>query len=416
MALRESLEVWLHDRTPPLLVGRLLDVGEGPYFEYDAAFRAAEIELSPLKVPLRDEAFTPGPRALHRLRGLFADSIPDGWGLKVLHQVLRDAGVDPFRTSPLSLLRAVGRRGMGALQYQPAQEIWGTVADGLELDALAAAAFQLDADLLDEMPDAMRRAAGTSGGVRPKLTVAWHDDGRIHDSALSLAPGFRHVLIKFRARTDAKALPRIEAAYLAMAGAAELNVPHATVRRLSSGEDALIVDRFDRVGNDARHVQTLAALLEMDPANDLADYGHLLEVARRLTGSYAQVVQCLRLAAFNVYAGNRDDHTRNVAFVRAPAGPWEVAPAYDLTWTAEGTGYHAMSVGGESRAPSSADLMRVALAAGLDRSQGEQVLAEVRDAVSRWPEFAAAYDVPEEWVRRIAESLTSARSATTFRV
>ena len=48
------------------------------------------------------------------------------------HQALRESGVDPFRASPLALLRAVGRRGMGALAYQPAQDVWGRVADGLD--------------------------------------------------------------------------------------------------------------------------------------------------------------------------------------------------------------------------------------------------------------------------------------------
>jgi serine/threonine-protein kinase HipA len=414
MATREALDVWLQDRVPSVLVGRLLDVGEGPYFEYDAAFRETKIELSPLKLPLRDGAFPPGPRALHRLPGLFADSVPDGWGLKVLHQVLRDSGVDPFRASPLSLLRAVGRRGMGALSYQPAQDIWGRVDEGLDLESLAATASRLDADMIDELPLAMRRVAGTSGGVRPKLTVAWHDDGRIQDAALPLAEGFRHVLIKFRSHTDSAALPRIEAAYLSMAAAAGLTVPAHTVRRLHSGEDALIVDRFDREGDDPRHVQTFAALLELDPANDLADYGHLLEVARRLTGSYAEVMRCLRLAAFNVYAGNRDDHTRNVAFRRLPLGKWELAPAYDLTWTERGTGFHAMSVDGESRAPGTSELQRLGVNAGLDAGPVDLLLAEVRAAVARWPEFASAAEVPAPWVSRIQKSLSSVALPTSI--
>ena len=405
MAAAESLDVRLCDRDPAPTVGRLLDVGDGPYFEYDPAFRALGVQLSPLALPLREGAHPPGPRALHRLRGLFADSIPDGWGLKVLHQALRESGVDPFRASPLSLLRAVGRRGMGALAYQPAQDVWGRVADGLDLESLAADALRLDAEMIDALPAGMKRAAGTSGGVRPKLTVAWNDDGRIHDAALPLRAGFRHVLIKFRARTDSPALPAIESAYLEMARAAGLEVPQAQVWHLESGEDALIVDRFDRVGDEPRHVQTLAALLELDPANDLADYGHLLEVARRLTGSFTQVLQALRLAAFNVYAGNRDDHTRNVAFLMSPSGTWTLAPAYDLTWTERGTGYHAMSVDGESRAPGTRHLQRIAVAAGLDLPQASDVLADVRRAVSRWPEFAEGADVPESWVRRISSGL-----------
>lgn len=404
MADRDEVIVQLEDRNPAPLVGRLLDVGEGPYFEYDPAFLLRGVELAPLALPLRPGAFPPGIRAFHRLRGLFADSVPDGWGLKILHQTLRDAGVDPFRASPLTLLRAVGRRGMGALVYQPAGEVWGSVAEGLDLEELAAQASRIDADDIEELPHAMRRAAGTSGGVRPKLTVAWNDSGEIHDSGLSLRSDFRHVLIKFRARTDPLLLPAIEFAYLAMARAAGLEVPPARLHRLGSGALALIVDRFDRVGDARRHVQSLSAQLESDPARDLVDYAHLLDVARRLTGSFAEVLRALRLAAFNVFAGNRDDHSRNVAFLMSPEGSWRLAPAYDLTWT-ESSEYHAMSVDGESRAPGAEHLVRIGVTAGVDAHQVRAVLDEVRAAIARWEEFADAAELPSATRSRIGRSL-----------
>jgi serine/threonine-protein kinase HipA len=168
----------------------------------------------------------------------------------------------------------------------------------------------------------------------------------------------------------------------------------------------LIVDRFDRAGDARLHVQTLAALLEVDPANDLVDYSHLLEVARRITKNFADVLRALRLAAFNVMAGNRDDHPRNVAFLMAPSGDWRLAPAYDLTWTETGTGYHAMSVDGEARAPEVKHLRRIGVAAGLDASQVDGVLDDVRGAVSSWSERAEEAEVPEPWRSRIAKVLT----------
>ena len=233
--------------------------------------------------------------------------------------------MEPFGASPLALLRAVGRRGMGALTYHPSQELffWGAVADGLDLEQLAADAMRVDAEV----------------------------------SSLT-------------------ALPAIECAYLAMARAAGLDVPAARVYRLRSGEDALIVD-----------------------------YSHLLEVARRVTKNFADVLRALRLAAFNVFAGNRDDHPRNVAFLMLPSGEWRLAPAYDLTWTEVGTGYHAMSVDGEARAPGEQHLRRIGRQAGLDATQVADVLDDVRGAVSRWGEFAEAAAVPTVWRSRIAKVL-----------
>lgn len=403
LARDERLHVELADRDPPVAVAELRDVGDGPYFAYDAALSAAGLALSPLQLPTRSDPYPPGPRHQHRLRGLFADSIPDGWGLKILHQALRDAGVDPLRASPLTLLRAIGQRGSGALIYHPSDALWGRVEEGMELEALADAAFRVDADEVDALPSALRRAAGASGGARPKIAVAWHSDGRVHDSAERLRAGFRHVLVKFRARSDDATLPAVESAYLQMAAAAGLVVPEHELLRLASGEQALVVQRFDRVVNERRHVQTLAALLEADPANDLIDYTNLLSVAKRLTGSFSEMLRALRLAAFNVLAGNRDDHARNVSFVMSPDGKWTLAPAYDLTPTATGTGYHAMSIGGESLNPGVDDILRIGVEAGLDRHQVAGVVDDVRAALGRWSDFAEAVELPARERRRIGD-------------
>jgi len=400
---RMHVELRFTDRDPPLSVAELRDVGDGPYFAYDPAVEAAGLALSPVQLPFRAEPYPPGPRYQHRLRGLFADSIPDGWGLKILHQALRDAGVDPLRASPLTLLRAIGQRGSGALIYHPSDALWGTVEEGMELESLADAAFRVEAEEVEALPSTLRRAAGASGGARPKVAVAWHPDGRVHDSAQLLRAGFRHVLIKFRARSDAPTLPAVESAYLQMAAAAGLTVPAHSLVQLASGEQALVVERFDRVQDDRRHVQTLAALLEVDPANDLVDYANLLSVAKRLTGSFSEMLKALRLAAFNVLAGNRDDHARNVSFVMSPDGTWSLAPAYDLTPTATGTGYHAMSVGGESRDPGVDDLLRIGGDAGLDRHQVSGLIHEVQVALRRWGEFADAAAVPLAEQKRIAK-------------
>lgn len=408
MARDERLHVALADRDPPLPVAELRDVGDGPYFAYDPALAAAAkpLALSPIQLPLRAEPYPPGPRHQHRLRGLFADSIPDGWGLKILHQALRDAGVDPLRASPLTLLRAIGQRGSGALVYHPSDALWGVVEEGMELEALAEAAFRVEAEEVTALPRALRRAAGASGGARPKVAVAWHPDGRVHDAAQRLRVGFRHVLVKFRARSDDPSLPAAEGAYLQMAAAAGLTVPEHQLIRLARGEQALVVERFDRVRNERRHVQTLAALLEVDPANDLVDYANLLSVAKRLTGSFSEMLRALRLAAFNVLAGNRDDHARNVSFVMSPEGQWALAPAYDLTPTTTGTGYHAMSVGGESLNPGVDDLLRIGTDAGLDRHQVVAVVDDVRAALRRWREFAEAAELPARVRTRVARGFS----------
>lgn len=404
----ERLNVLLADGPEPRRIARLLDTGSGPFLEFDADFLEERIELAPLALPGRREVYEPGPRYLHRLRGLVADSIPDGFGLKVLHRALRAAGRDPFAASPLQLLAAIGDRGMGALLYRPADEVWGAPEGLPALSQLAADAARVEADDFGELPDALRRTAGSSAGARPKVTVALAADGRVRDASLPLLPGFRHVLVKFRGSADPAAQVALEAAYLAMASAAGLVVPAAETIALGDDAQALVLERFDRSGDARFHVQTLAALLEIDFRHDLVDYAHLLDAVRRVTRDFSEVTRALRLAAFNVFARNRDDHAKNVSLLMAPTGAWRMAPAYDLTWGGD-VGYHAMSVAGESRNPGTADLERLGRQAGLDAHHVRSVLEEVRSAIARWDEFAEAHAVPRAARLAVGRTLQGAR-------
>lgn len=374
------LEVFLADRAPPLHVGSLVEGEGGPWFQYDAAFLAHGLELSKFHTPLAPEPFGPGPRGLHRLRGLLAESIPDGWGLRVLHQVLKSAGRTLAGISSLDLLAAVGDRGMGALAYRPSAEVW-PADDALDLERLAAAAAAFDADTVTDALPELRRAAGGTGGARPKVVVAWRDDGSVASAHAPLPRGHRPALVKFRASGDAKDLPLREAEMLALAAKCGLRTVTARTHRLPKGEWALVVDRYDRVGDARRHVQSLASLLEIDIKNDLVDYRSLLQVAQSLTRDYREVEQAFRLAAFNVLAGNRDDHAKNVAFVMEPDGTWRLAPAFDLTPSDGAGGYHAMSVMDESLNPGRRHLEDLGRSAGLDRPQVRRILDEMQDTI-----------------------------------
>lgn len=409
MPREERLNVLLAGAEHPRLVGRLLDVGSGPHFEFDAEFLAEGIELAPLHLASRSGVFLPGPRHLYRLRGLFADSIPDGFGLKVLHQAMRRAGADPFAATGVELLAAVGDRATGALVYRPSRDVWGAAGELPPLAEIAAQAIAVQADRLLELPSALRRVAGGSGGARPKVAVSLHKSGKVRDAALKLEAEYRHVLVKLRASSDHAEHVQLEQAYLLMAAAAGLRVSASEVVALDATESALVVDRFDRDGDERVHVLTLAAMLEVDFQRDLVDYAHLLDATRRVTRDYGEVEQALRLAAFNVFACNTDDHAKNVSFAMTREGRWRLAPAYDLTWGGGAGGFHAMSVDGESRSPSTEHLERIGARVGLDAHRVKSLVAEVRDAVAQWPKFAERAGVSARLGEEVRRSLQALR-------
>ena len=406
--MRERLEVRIHDEGVPRVVGELVDVGTGPHFQYAQSFLQGGIELSPLQLALDTRVFPPGPTGLHRLQGLFFDSTPDGWGLKLLHQAMREAGLDVTRSSAVTWLRALGTHGMGALTFHPPMNEMHDEAGSMpDLAKLAEQARAVEADHVEHVLPALSRAGGSSGGARPKIVAGWHESGAIVDAFVPLPPGYRHALIKFAARSEPKDAPLVEAAYLAMAKLAGLEVTAHRIHTLPKNRWALIVDRFDRVADARRHVHTLAGLLALDIRYDFVDYQTLVKVALRLTNDFRVVAAAWQRAAFNVGANNRDDHARNVAFLMSPNGTWGLAPAYDLTYSEGPGGYHTMAVAGESRSPGRTDLLRVADGVGLSRREAERGLEQVRAALDEWPRLATSFGVSRSRIRTIGVVLST---------
>jgi serine/threonine-protein kinase HipA len=400
----ERVEVRLNDAGAPRVVGELVDVGTGPHFEYAPSFLSDGVELSPFGLARRAGVFTPGPMGLHRLQGLFFDALPDGWGLKMLHQAMRDAGVQPSGTSAIAWLRALGTRGMGALTFHPPQDIPSGQA-GADLETLAANAQAVDAGGVEEIIPALARAGGTSGGARPKLVAGWKDSGEIVDAFAPLPSGYRPVLIKFASSRESADAPRVEAAYLTLAEQAGLRVAGHRVHQLVSGRSAIVVDRFDRVSGERRHVHTLAGLLEVDIRVDLVEYETLLNVAIHLTNDLRVAQEAWLRAVFNVAAHNRDDHARNIAFLMEPDGTWQLAPAYDLTFAEGPGGFHTMSVDGESRDPTRTNLLALGERAGFEHTHAALLIDRVRDALDAWPAVAAAVDLRPARIAEIGKRL-----------
>gem|GEM_PF-4289285 len=76
-------------------VGRLATTGVTTVFEYDDAWVKRGIELSPFELPVEKRSFQLDPRRMISATfGLFADSLPDGWGLLIMDRQFKKRGID----------------------------------------------------------------------------------------------------------------------------------------------------------------------------------------------------------------------------------------------------------------------------------------------------------------------------------
>lgn len=75
-----------------------------------------------------------------------------------------------------------------------------------------------------------------------------------------------------------------------------------------------------------------------------------------------------RRMCFNVFAHNRDDHSKNFTFIYDENNDgWRLSPAYDLTYSTTYYGEHTTTVDGNGRNPGIKELAAVGTAAGMEK-------------------------------------------------
>ncbi len=101
------------------------DFSSIPRFNYDDRFLKSGIEVSPLMMPLSSQVYsfpTLNHESFYGLPGLLADSLPDKFGTAVLERYFSELGRDIRQISAAERLCYTGIRGMGALEYLPAND------------------------------------------------------------------------------------------------------------------------------------------------------------------------------------------------------------------------------------------------------------------------------------------------------
>ena len=323
------------------------------------------------------EGLTPVPG--RRLPGIFADTAPDAWGQALLRRRegrdLDDWGfltgvADETRMGALRMRRGID--GPFVSEQSPA------VPPVTALRTLQAAArrFEEDPDAPGTDPAIARLIApGSSlGGARPKANY------RLPDGSLWIA--------KFPSRTDRRDVGAWERVYAQLARAAGIDVPDTDLLDVARGGRTFATRRFDRTPGGRRLYASALTLTGRTTTED-ADYA---DIARAITANVAaasvrdDLEQLYRRMAFNVLAGNRDDHLRNHGFLRMPAG-WRLAPAFDMNPARE-MREHATTVNGRAIAPTAADVFAARTHFGLTEGAARAVIGEVAAALVTWPDLA----------------------------
>ena len=395
-------------------------------FEYDRSFVGRGLEPSPLMMPVREGrvySFAGLNRETYMgLPGMLADSLPDTYGRALFDRWLSLTG----RTSsnPVETLCFLGKRCMGALEFEPAFDAGYDPNQRFEIDSLVDVAREalsqkeeFGVNLNDDRKVAIAeilRLGTSAGGQRAKAIIAYNKaTGEVRSGQVEAPAGFDYYLIKLDGVSaqagfrETQNYGRLECSFYQLATACGIQMTECSLLE-ENGRAHFLTRRFDREGGRKVHMQTLCGMAHYDfRLHRGYSYEQAFSVMRALRLPYSEVQEMFRRLVFNVVVRNQDDHTKNISFLMGKDGRWRLSPAYDMGyafnpqggWTAT----HQMSVNGKFDGITRADLL--ALASANSIKDASTAIDQVCEAASRWPEIARGCGVPEEMIEKIEANM-----------
>lgn len=404
------------------------------YFQYDSKFLQKGWNLSPIKMAIGNGSRIYSFPELRKgrgetedtfkgLPGLLSDALPDKYGNRLINIWLVQQGRPENSMNPVEKLCFIGSRGMGALEFEPAQINTSKNSFFLELDSLVEVAKKMlnereaflaniNKDEEKSMMDILK--IGTSaGGARPKAVIAYNPKTKeVRSGQANVPKGFEHWLIKLDGVSgeqfgESSGWGRVEYAYYLMAKDCGIQISQCQLLE-ENGRAHFMTKRFDREGNIKNHIQSLCGLQHYD-FNDMYGYSYeqVFQTMRLLKLTYPEAEEMFRRMVFNVLATNYDDHTKNFSFILEKDKDWRLAPAYDLCFSFDPTNHwvnkQTLSVNGKRLGITKADLMTIAKDNNIKK--GERIIDDINLVVKSWDEYAEQAYVRTDLQERIRQNL-----------
>ena len=403
-----KLDVYIQFSKQEELIGQLILDGRSILFKYSDAYLEAGKNLSPSQLNFDDNPQTAREKPFNGLFGVFADSLPDAWGYLLIKKRLSADQIAIESLNALDHLTFAGKNSMGALQYRPSVELEQKAIE-INLDKLNNNISEILSGESSVVIDDMFGREGSPGGARPKIYAGYNPktDSLISGIA-NLPEEYEHWIIKFAANEDSKDIANIELAYYKMALDSGIEMSECSVFNSDAGNSYFGTKRFDRVGNDKLHMLSAAGLLHDDYEHSTLDYGNLIFQAKKLTNNAQAAEQMFRRTVFNVLSHNRDDHSKNFAFLMDAEGVWSLAPAYDLTFSSSSQGYHSTACARNYVDPGRKELLELANALSINKAK--VTIDEIKGIIDGWRMYAELSGVSEVSIKTIETSLKTIRS------
>lgn len=395
-------------------------------FEYNKDFIGRGLEPSPLMMPVQSGRIYSfgdiGRETFKGLPGLLADSLPDTYGRALFDRWLTLTG----RTSSniVETLCFLGKRCMGALEFEPAIDVDYNLDSKIAIDSLVEVAREallnkenFGVNINDDKKAAIAEILqlGTSaGGQRAKAIIAYNKTtGEVRSGQTDVPDGFDYYIIKLdgiSATTgfrETENYGRLEYSFYKLVKACGIDMSECSLIE-ENGRAHFLTKRFDRENGKKVHMQTLCGIAHYDYRLHRAySYEQAFNVMRALKLPYSQAQEMFRRMVFNVIVRNQDDHTKNISFLMGEDGVWRLSPAYDMGYSYNPNGgwtaTHQMSINGKFDDITRKDLLECGAKNNIKNAS--LIIDEVCEIASQWPTMAKECDVPQSMIDDIKANM-----------
>ncbi len=396
------------------------------HFEYAESFIGKGLEPSPILMPVRQGriySFSDiGRETFKGLPGMLADSLPDTYGRALFDRWLALTGRSSGNA--VETLCFLGKRCMGALEFEPAMDAPYSPDVRIELDSLVEVTSEalsekeeFGANLEEDKKAAIAeivRLGTSAGGQRAKAIIAYNPlTGEVRSGQIEAPEGFDYYLIKLDGVTaeagfrETQNFGRLEYSFYRLVNECGIEMSDCSLIE-ENGRAHFLTKRFDRRNGEKIHMQTLCGIAHYDYRNPRSySYEQAFNVMRALRLPYSQAQEMYRRMVFNVVIRNQDDHTKNISFLMDRQGKWTLSPAYDMGfaynpkggWTAQ----HQMSINGKFDDITRQDLLEFAKRNNI--KEATEIIDRIAEVSSRWPLLARECEVPQPMIEAIMPNL-----------
>ncbi len=396
------------------------------HFEYAESFIGKGLEPSPILMPVRQGriySFSDiGRETFKGLPGMLADSLPDTYGRALFDRWLALTGRSSGNA--VETLCFLGKRCMGALEFEPAMDAPYSPDVRIELDSLVEVTSEalsekeeFGANLEEDKKAAIAeivRLGTFAGGQRAKAIIAYNPlTGEVRSGQIETPEGFDYYLIKLDGVTaeagfrETQNFGRLEYSFYRLVKECGIEMSDCSLIE-ENGRAHFLTKRFDRQNGEKIHMQTLCDIAHYDYRNPRSySYEQAFNVMRALRLPYSQAQEMYRRMVFNVVIRNQDDHTKNISFLMDRQGKWTLSPAYDMVfaynpkggWTAQ----HQMSINGKFDDITRQDLLEFAKRNNI--KEATEIIDRIAEVSSRWPLLARECEVPQPMIDAIVPNL-----------